>query len=109
MLQRLSSTCRAEKVSHYHFHNPLNLNGRVGPFAHMNCEISQGKTQIALGMPRTATRPEMAEKCLEMEEHRVRPTIISKKDAPIKQNTMVGDKVDLYEIPITRWTAGYIL
>ena len=44
----------------------------------------------------------MAEKCLEMEEHRVRPTIINKKDAPIKQNTMVGDKVDLYEIPIMR-------
>jgi 2,5-furandicarboxylate decarboxylase 1 len=32
----------------------------------------------------------------------VPPTIISKKDAPIKQNTMVGDKVDLYQIPIMR-------
>ena len=85
------------------FDNPLNLNGKVGPIKlTMNCEISQGKTQIALGMPRTATRPEMAEKCLEMEEHRVPPTIISKKDAPIKQNTMVGDKVDLYQIPIMR-------
>ncbi|MET0689612.1 MAG: UbiD family decarboxylase, partial [Candidatus Binatia bacterium] len=42
------------------------------------------------------------EKCLEMEEHRVPPTIVSKKDAPIKENTMVGDKVDLYQIPIMR-------
>jgi 2,5-furandicarboxylate decarboxylase 1 len=32
----------------------------------------------------------------------VPPSIISRKDAPIKQNTMVGDKVDLYQIPIMR-------
>jgi 2,5-furandicarboxylate decarboxylase 1 len=68
----------------------------------MNCEISQGKTQIALGMPRNSTRPQMAEKCLAMEEHRVPPTIIGKKDAPIKENTMVGKDVDLYQIPIMR-------
>ena len=68
----------------------------------MNCEISQGKTQIALGMPRSATRPQMAEKCLEMEEHRLQPTIVGKKDAPVKENTMVGKDVDLYQIPIMR-------
>src|SRR5262249_19421140 len=85
------------------FDKPLNLNGKVGPMKlTMNCEISQGKTQIALGMPRTATRPQMAEKCLEMEEHRVRPTIISKKDAPVKENTRTGKDVDIYEIPIMR-------
>jgi 2,5-furandicarboxylate decarboxylase 1 len=32
----------------------------------------------------------------------VPPRIIQKKDAPIKENTMVGDKVDLYQIPIMR-------
>jgi len=85
------------------FDKPLNLNGKVGPIKlAMNCEISQGKTQIALGMARNTTRPQMAEKCLEMEEHRVRPTIISKKEAPIKENTMVGKDVDLYQIPIMR-------
>ena len=85
------------------FDKPINLNGRVGPIKlTMNCEISQGKTQLALAMPRNTTRPQMAEKCLEMEEHRVRPTIVSKKDAPVKENTMVGKDVDLYEIPIMR-------
>jgi hypothetical protein len=35
------------------FDKPQNLNGKVGPIKlTMNCEISQGKTQIALGMPR---------------------------------------------------------
>ena len=65
------------------FDKPLNLNGRVGPIKlTMNCEISQGKTQIALGMLKTSTRPEIAEKCLEMEEHRIPPTIVDKKNAP---------------------------
>src|SRR5215475_15544969 len=78
------------------FDKPLNLNGKVGPIKlAMNCEISQGKTQIALGMPRTSSRPEMAEKCLEMEEHRIPPTIVDKKNAPVKENVMTGKHVDL--------------
>ena len=37
------------------FDKPLNLNGKVGPIKlTMNCEISQGKTQIALGMPKNS-------------------------------------------------------
>jgi 2,5-furandicarboxylate decarboxylase 1 len=85
------------------FDNPLNLNGKVGPIKlTMNCEISQGKTQIALGMPKDASRPKMAEKCLEMEEHRIPPSIVDKKQAPVKQNIMVGKDVDLYQIPIMR-------
>jgi 2,5-furandicarboxylate decarboxylase 1 len=85
------------------FDNPLNLNGKVGPIKlTMNCEISQGKTQIALGMSKDASRPKMAEKCLEMEEHRIPPSIVDKKQAPVKQNIMVGKDVDLYQIPIMR-------
>jgi 2,5-furandicarboxylate decarboxylase 1 len=85
------------------FDNPLNLNGKVGPIKlTMNCEISQGKTQIALGMAKDASRPKMAEKCLEMEEHRIPPSIVDKKQAPVKENIMVGKDVDLYQIPIMR-------
>ena len=85
------------------FDNPLNLNGKVGPIKlTMNCEISQGKTQIALGMSKDASRPKMAEKCLEMEEHRIPPSIVDKKQAPVKENIMVGKDVDLYQIPIMR-------
>ncbi len=44
------------------FDKPLNLNGKVGPIKlTMNCEISQGKTQIALGMPRNSSRPPSSE------------------------------------------------
>ena len=85
------------------FDKPKNLNGRVGDIKlTMNCEISQRKAQIALGLPKEATRPQMAETCLEMEEHRIPPIIIDKKSAPVKQNLMVGKDVDLYNIPIMR-------
>src|SRR5438309_10453023 len=73
------------------FDKPLNLNGKVGPIKlTMNCEISQGETQIALGMPRNSSRPEMAEKGLELVEHRVPTTLVSQKDAPVMENPMVG-------------------
>ena len=44
------------------FERPLNLHGEVSPVRLMlNAEISQSKAQIALGVPRTMTRPQMAE------------------------------------------------
>src|SRR5919106_2107638 len=50
------------------FDKPLNLNGRVGPIKlTMNCEISQRKTQIALGLAKESSRPQMAERRMEME------------------------------------------
>src|SRR6059036_2793829 len=49
------------------FDKPLNLNRRVGPIKlTMNCEISQRNLRLPLGMLKTSTRPEIAEKCLEM-------------------------------------------
>jgi len=85
------------------FDKPKNLNGRVGDIKlTMNCEISQRKAQIALGLPKEASRPQMAETCLEMEEHRIPPIIVDKKTAPVKENVMVGKDVDLYHIPIMR-------
>src|SRR5712672_3374552 len=65
------------------FDKPLNLNGTVSDIKlTMNCEISQRKTQIALGLPKEASRPEMAEACLEMDDHRIPPIIVDAKSAP---------------------------
>src|SRR5512134_2309579 len=76
------------------FDKPLNLNGKVGDIKlTMNCEISQRKAQIALGLPKEASRPKMAETCLEMEEHRIPPIVVDRKTAPVKQNVMTGENV----------------
>lgn len=85
------------------FERPLNLHGKPSDIRLvMNCEISQRKTQIALGLPKEMTRTQMAERCLELEEHRIPPVVIDKKQAPVKEVVQVGKDVDLYELPIMR-------
>jgi len=85
------------------FERPLNLHGRVGEIKLvMNCEISQRKTQIALGLPKEMNRAQMAEVCLEREEHRIPPVVLDKREAPVKQVVKTGKDVDIYDIPIMR-------
>jgi UbiD family decarboxylase len=85
------------------FERPLNLHGQVSEFKlAMNCEISQRKTQIALGLPKEMNRVQMTEVCLEREEHRIPPIIIDKDKAPVKEVVKTGGDVDIYQIPIMR-------
>jgi len=50
------------------FDNPLNLHGQPSDIKlTMNCEISQGKTQVALGLDRNTSREAMTDICLERE------------------------------------------
>ncbi|MEK6601916.1 MAG: UbiD family decarboxylase [Candidatus Binatota bacterium] len=86
------------------FEHPLNLHGQPsGDFKLvMNCEISQRKTQIALGVPKELSRAQMADVCLEREEHRILPTVVDKKQAPVKEVVKVGKDVDLFALPVMR-------
>jgi len=85
------------------FDRPLNLHGRVNDFKLvMNCEISQGKIQVALGLPKGTSRERMTEVCLEREEHRIPPRIVDKSEAPVKEVVKVGKDVDIFELPIMR-------
>ena len=85
------------------FDHPLGLNGKPSEFKLvMNCEISQRKTQIALGVSNEKSRAEMAEVCLEREEHRIPPVVVDKKEAPVKEVVKVGKEVDLFQLPIMR-------
>ncbi len=86
------------------FDRPLNLNGRPSNDFKlvMNCEISQRKIQIALGVPKETSRAQMAEVCLQREERRVPPTVIDKKQAPVKEVVKTGKDVDIFELPVMR-------
>lgn len=86
------------------FEHPLNLHGQPsGDFKLvMNCEISQRKTQIALGVPKELSRAQMADVCLEREEHRILPTVVDKKQAPVKEVVKVGKDVDMFALPVMR-------
>ncbi len=85
------------------FEQPLNLHGKVSDLKLvMNCEISQRKAQIALGLPKEMNRTEMAEACLKLEERQIPPVIIDKKSAPVKEVVKVGRDVDLLDLPVMR-------
>ena len=85
------------------FDRPLNLSGKVSDVKLvMNCEISQRKIQIALGLPKEMTRSQMAEACLRLEGQRVPPAIVERRDAPVKEVVKAGREVDLFELPIMR-------
>lgn len=86
------------------FEHPLNLHGQPsGDFKLvMNCEISQRKTQIALGVTKELSRAQMADVCLEREEHRILPTVVDKKQAPVKEVVKVGKDVDMFALPVMR-------
>lgn len=85
------------------FENPLNLHGQVSEVKLvMNCEISRRKTQIALGLPPEMDRTQMGEECLRREEKRIKPVVVEKHEAPVKEVISTGADVDLYELPIMR-------
>ena len=85
------------------FDNPLNLHGKPSDIKlTMNCEISQGKIQVALGMDKNMSREAMTDRCLELEEHRIAPVVIERDQAPVMQNVQSGKDVDIYQIPIMR-------
>jgi UbiD family decarboxylase len=85
------------------FDHPLNLHGKSSEIKLvMNSEISQGKAQIALGLPKGTSRERMAEVCLEREDQKIPPIVVQKKEAPVKEVIKVGKDADLFEIPIMR-------
>ncbi|MBI2305243.1 MAG: UbiD family decarboxylase [Chloroflexi bacterium] len=85
------------------FDKPLNLKGQISDIPLiMNAEISRGKVQVALDLPRSASRVDIAEECLRREEHRVPPQLVSKEEAPVKEVIKVGEEADLTKLPIMR-------
>jgi len=85
------------------FENVLNLHGEKSEVrVLMNELITQSKAQVALDIPLTTDRVQIAEKCLEMEEKRVKPIVVAKNEAPVKEVINVGKDADLYDLPVLR-------
>jgi 2,5-furandicarboxylate decarboxylase 1 len=85
------------------FDNPLNAHGWPTDMkVVMSAENSQKKIQIALGVPASMDRAEMARECLRREAGRIAPVIVNKNAAPVKEIVQTGDQVDLYELPLLK-------
>jgi len=85
------------------FENVLNLHGEKSEVrVLMNELISQSKVQVVLDIPLTTDRVQIAEKCLELEEKKVKPVVVKKEEAPVKKIIQLGEEADLYDLPILR-------
>jgi 2,5-furandicarboxylate decarboxylase 1 len=85
------------------FENPLNLKGEANEFRFItNIFSTKRKIEIALGMPKERKRTELVEELLKREEKKLKPVVIGKKEAPVKEVIHTGDEVDLMELPIMK-------
>jgi len=85
------------------FDKPLNAHGRATDMkVVMSAENSQKKIQVALGVPASMDRAEMARECLRREAGKIGPIIVGKDAAPVKEIIRTGDNVDLYELPLLK-------
>ena len=85
------------------FEHPRDLHGKPsGIRLAMNCEVSMGKFQTALGVAPETTRAELALECLRREANPIPPLVVEPSEAPVKELVRRGSEVDLFELPVMR-------
>ena len=83
------------------FENVKNLKGERSPFKVMtNVFASRQKCAVALDLPkekwRMETSMEFARRC----NHAIKPVVVSRKEAPVKEVVKTGQNLDLRELPV---------
>src|SRR3990172_13170569 len=79
------------------FDKPLNAHGQATDMkVVMSAENSQKKIQVALGLPTSMDRAELARECLRREAARIGPGSVAKEAAPVKEIVQTGDRAGLY-------------
>lgn len=85
------------------FERALGLDGRPSDVRlTMNCEITQNKIQVALGVGADVGRAALGEECLRREARPIEPIVVDPAEAPVKQVVRTGEAASLYELPIMR-------
>ena len=83
------------------FENVKNLKGERSPFKVMtNVFATRQKCTVALDLPkekwRMETSMEFARRC----NHAIKPVVVSRKEAPVKEVVKTGPSLDLRELPV---------
>ena len=69
------------------------------PVITSTCTTAQ-KLALIMGMPKETPLPEILRGWVKMGDNPIPPKMVDKKDAPCKQNIIMGDDVDLYKFPV---------
>ncbi|MBI4322016.1 MAG: UbiD family decarboxylase [Chloroflexi bacterium] len=82
------------------FHNVVTTNGRISQFPlALNVTGDRRKLAFAIGSTFEDVAIDWRRR---LSDARHQPVVISRGDAPVKQNVLVGDKVDLLDLPAMR-------
>ncbi len=99
ILHQMESQRRFEAVL---FENVLNMKGNISPFKIlMNTFGTIRKIGVALDIP-DGKRKEIIERMLERQTKSIKPLLVSKDDAPVKEVIKIGEDLDLRDLPIVR-------
>ena len=69
------------------------------PVMTSSCTTAQ-KLALILGLPKDTPLPEILRSWVKMGRNPIPPVFVDKKDAPCKQNILMGDDVDLFKFPV---------
>ena len=85
------------------FENPLNLHGEKSVFRlATNIYATRQRCALALDLDPADWKLGLSLEYARREDKLIKPVIISKSEAPVKQNVKSGNNVDLRELPIVR-------
>ncbi|MBI2874597.1 MAG: UbiD family decarboxylase [Firmicutes bacterium] len=82
------------------FNKSKNLRGESSPFRLMsNLHATRQKCAIALDLEKHEWRSELVEEYSRRQRNRIKPIIVSREEAPVKQVIRTGKDIDLFELP----------
>ncbi len=85
------------------FENPLNLHGEKSAFRlATNIYATRQRCALALDLDPSDWKLGLSLEYARREDKLIKPVIVEKGEAPVKQNVKRGEKVDLRELPIVR-------
>lgn len=85
------------------FHNPTNLLGSPSPFRIVsNVFGTRERCAMALGLDPARPGMELSLGYSALERQKVEPVVVSRAEAPVKENVLVGEDADVRILPIVR-------
>ncbi|NMC80915.1 MAG: UbiD family decarboxylase [Chloroflexi bacterium] len=68
-----------------------------------NSLASYRRYALALGMDKNSSRLDLVHAFEERINHPIPPVVVDKKDAPCKENILLGDDIDVFKFPVPKW------
>lgn len=79
-----------------------NVKGYKTPVLTSACTTTE-RLAIIMGMPHTSTMTDLMRQWVKVGDNTIKPKMVDKKDAPCKENIMMGRDVDLNIFPVPQW------